>query len=304
MYKRRSALTRYDDYYEMLSDEVRTKAYKKAIQQTVKKGDIVVDLGSGTGILGLMAIKAGASKVYMIEKSDSIELAKEIVAHNGLNDKVVFFQSNSLEVVLPEKVDIIISETLGSFGIDENTVPFIVDARKRFLKDTGTIIPNKITVHIEPVESNECHEKLNFWKKIGGIDFSPAYHIFSQKIMIEEFQSENILSKGDPCFDIDFMTIENTPLFSTTYHGIDRPGTIHGFVGWFDLELAPKVMLSTSPKNPKTHWKQAFFPIQTPISVIKNDITEVQVLVKPKADNSDDTIIQYTYRCSQRANNN
>ena len=295
-----SALTRYEDFYAMLSDNIRHEAYQKAIDETVKSGDVVLDLGAGTGILGIMALKAGASKVYMIEKSDSIDLAKEIVIQNGFAEQVTYFNESSLEVELPEKVDVIVSETLGSFGVDENTLEFVIDARKRFLKEGGKIIPEEITVFIEPVESDECNQKLEFWRNIAGIDFAPAHHVFSQKMMVEKLQNKNILAHGDPFCSIDFNTIDDAALMSTTYHVIEKRGTIHGFAGWFDLQLSENVQLSTAADRPTTHWKQAFFPITEKVSVVPNDVVEIQMLVKPKSEASDSTFIKYDYRCTQR----
>lgn len=296
----RTALTRYEDFYNMLSDDIRHKAYEKAIKEIVKKGDIVLDLGAGTGILGFMALKAGAKKVYLIEKSDSIELAQEIAKHNKFTEQVIFLNESSLSANLPEKVDVIVSETLGPFGVDENTLEFMIDARNRFLKEDGKIIPEKLIVYIEPVESKKCIEKLDFWKSVGGIDFTPAHNLFSKKMMVEELNKDNILAQGDPFCNIDFYQAIDPSLMSTTYHVMRKKGTIHGLGGWFDLHLTPKIKISTKPGTPLTHWKQAFFPINEPIHVKPNDVMEIQMLVKPKHEASDSTYIQYDYRCSQR----
>jgi len=110
----------YDNYYQMLSDKVRMDAYRQAIFKTVKPGDVVVDMGAGTGLLGIWALQAGAKKVYAIEKTSAIELARDIARANNCLHKIEFIQKNSVDVELPEKADVLISETLGSFGIDES----------------------------------------------------------------------------------------------------------------------------------------------------------------------------------------
>ena len=70
----RKQLQLFDDHYDMLADGVRMTAYAEAIRRTVRPGDRVLDLGAGLGILGFMALKAGAAHVYAVEKSDSIDL--------------------------------------------------------------------------------------------------------------------------------------------------------------------------------------------------------------------------------------
>ena len=125
----RSAQTLYNDFYGMLSDSVRMEAFREAIQQVVKPGDVVVDLGAGTGILGFLALQAGAAKVFAIEQSDSMDLAKAVAAKNGMSDRIDFLNKNSKDVTLPVQADVIVSETLGSFGVDENTLEFTLDAR-------------------------------------------------------------------------------------------------------------------------------------------------------------------------------
>jgi protein arginine N-methyltransferase 1 len=296
-------LIKFDDFYNMLSDQVRSDAYKQAIEKVVKEGDVVLDLGAGTGILGLFALLAGASKVYMVEKSDSIELAKAVVAQNGFTDKVVFINKNSIDATIDEKVDVIISETLGNFGLDENTLEFIIDARDRFLKPNGKLIPENISLKLTPVESKANFDKLEFWKNISGVDFSPAYHIFSKKMMVTNIREEEYLAKPVEFAHIDFYEIDKPAIFNKSFHAIDKKGTIYGFAGWFEVMLVEGITISTSPTAPSTHWKQAFFPITAPIHVIEKDLLEISMMIGALEDNSDNTAIKYEYRCTQRTRN-
>ncbi len=300
MHTKSNQLIKFDDFYEMLSDDIRLDAYQKAIEKTVKQGDVVIDLGAGTGILGIMALKAGASKVYMIENSDAIDLAKAVVAHNGFSDQVIFMNQSSLDANIEEKADVIVSETLGNFGIDENTLTFSIDARNRFLKAGGRMIPERIDMMLTPVESKANFEKLAFWKNIHGIDFTPAYHIFSGKMMVALINPEEYLAKPIPFAHIDFYTISQPTIFNKTYHAINKAGTIYGFAGWFEVTLIDGVTISTSPLAPATHWKQAFFPINEAIKVIEKDLLEISMMVGASEGELDSTFIKYEYRCTQR----
>jgi type I protein arginine methyltransferase len=297
-----SAQTSYEGFYQMLSDDIRMQAYQKAIFQQVKTGDTVLDLGAGTGILSFLALKAGAKKVYLVEKTDSIQLAKIIAEKNGFSGQIEFLQQNSKQVALDEKVDIIISETLGSFAVDENTLDFILDARLRLLKEGGILLPSQIKLHLAPINVPEIYKKVTFWKQISGIDFSPAFDVFSRKIMIEDIHKKSLLSSAVEFSDLNLYAINQPDLQNKIHFKINKKGTIHGVAGWFDLSLTENIRLTTSPNNPLTHWKQAFFPFQQPIEVIQGDMMEFTLQVSAAEKNSDNTKITYDYRCTQLAN--
>ncbi len=292
----------YENYYQMLSDPVRMQAYKKAIFQIIKPGDIVIDLGTGTGILGLWAIQAGAARVYAIEKTNAIELAKSIAQANHCQDKMVFMQKNSLQVSLPEKADVLISETLGSFAIDENTLLFTNDARKRLLKENGKILPQGFDIFACPVESKQAYEKIDFWRHIEGLDFSPAFDLFSGKIMIEQINKQCLLSEAKKIASFDLMQDNNPDFHSRHYFPIKKAGKIHGIAGWFTVYLSDNITIDTAPGKAITHWKQAFFPFRESIDVIKNDVLDWSVKISGTQPDSDDCKIHYQYRCTQLKN--
>lgn len=295
------ALLGYDHYHQMLGDSIRMEAFREAIFSTVKRGDIVVDLGAGTGILGFWALQAGAQKVYAIEKTEAIDLARELAVVNGFEDKIEFIQKNSMEVELPERVDVLISETLGSFAIDENTLYFTSDARDRFLKEEGAMIPKSIELFVAPFEDSRIYEKLDFWRRIPGLDFSPAFDLFSKKIMIEEVESEHLLTGAISMGAIDLRTVENGGFAERAFISIRKSGTIHGVTGWFSAQLTNEIEISTSPDAPQTHWKQAVFPFPDSVKVSEGDVMDWSVSLGAREEDSDHTQLSYHYRCSQIA---
>lgn len=298
----RKTLTRFDDYQEMLSDAVRMHAYREAIAAVVRPGDVVVDLGAGLGILSFLAVRAGASKVYAIEQGGQIELARSLAAKNGLTSRIEFIQDGSKRVTLPAPANVLLSETLGSFGVDENTLDFTIDARERLLEPGGRMIPHALELYLAPVELPEGHGRVAFWNDVAGFDFSPAIDELMSRMSLSEVAPEALLATAQSFHEVDLRTQRRVSLERKLLFPIERKGVLHGLAGWFEVALSDDVSFRTSPSDPKTHWQQAFFPFRQPISVIRGDFLEVVFAIGPKAEHSDDTRVSYDYRCSQLAN--
>jgi len=138
----------------MLLDKIRCDAYREAIQRTVKPGDLVVDLGAGTGLLSFFALQAGARHVYAIEMTGIADAAAELIEANGFRDRVTLIRQSSKKAHLPERCDVLVTETLSAFCFDtENIIEFVADARERFLKPGGRVIPESADTFLLPISS-------------------------------------------------------------------------------------------------------------------------------------------------------
>src|SRR5216683_295755 len=128
-------------YAGMISDRGRTDAYARALEAVVRPTSAVLDVGTGTGMFALLACRFGARKVYAVEASNVIEIAREVAAANGFSERIVFIQGTSTKIDLPEKVDAIVSDIRGISPLFQGSVPALIDARDRFLAPGGTMIP-------------------------------------------------------------------------------------------------------------------------------------------------------------------
>jgi predicted RNA methylase len=139
----------YENHEKLLEDEIRLDTFRKAILKTVKPGDVVMDIGAGTGILSRFALEAGARKVYLVEENENIlSYAKKNLLKNDYGAKCIFIanRSNKMKTeFINEKIDVIISETIGSLGVNEGIIETLYDAR-RFLKTNGIVIPFSISL--------------------------------------------------------------------------------------------------------------------------------------------------------------
>ena len=113
--------------------------------RSVRPGDIVLDVGAGSGILSVFAARAGAARVYAVEETSIAVLAQDLVAANGVAEIVHVIQGDVLDIDLPERVDVVVSEWLGGFGIDEGMLVPVITARDRWLKPGGVMIPHSVT---------------------------------------------------------------------------------------------------------------------------------------------------------------
>lgn len=300
------AINLFDNYYDMMADKVRMDAYEKAIAKVVKKGDTVLDLGCGMGILSFLAVRAGAKKVFAVEKGDVINIAKEVAKKNKVDDRIVFIEGISRDVVLPEKVDVIVSETLGSFAVEENTLEFTIDARKRFLKEDGDLIPEALKLYLVPVENKKIYKKTAFWRDVAGFDFSYAKDELTKRLLIADIGKGDFLAEPLVYKGIDLVETNESAVNERVVFEFARDGILYGFAGWFEALLTNDVLIDTSPLSAMTHWRQAFFPIKEPISVRKGNYIIIDMKIAPASGslkegetNQDHTLISYDYFCSQ-----
>lgn len=105
------------DYHRMmLEDLTKMDAYARAVREVVRPGDIVLDVGAGTGVLSMLAARAGAARVHAVESMPVAELATELVAANGLADLVQVHRADLVEMARLEPVDRVIGDWMAAAG--------------------------------------------------------------------------------------------------------------------------------------------------------------------------------------------
>jgi hypothetical protein len=128
----------------LLNDRTRTDAFLEAIRRTVHPGDVVVDLGTGTGVLAVAAAQAGARRVFALEAGRVADHAERIIQKNLVGDRVSLIRGWSTQVELPEPADVLVGELLGNEAGGEDIADAFQDAIRRFLKPGGRVIPAKV----------------------------------------------------------------------------------------------------------------------------------------------------------------
>ncbi|MGW4566351.1 methyltransferase domain-containing protein, partial [Streptomyces sp. NPDC004561] len=153
----------WDDGFHdlMLGDRLRMTAYRSAITEAVRPGATVLDLGTGTGVLARWALEAGAARVYGIDLNERIlATAAERLAAAGHGDRFHPLPGLSFDLELPEPVDLVISEIMGNLADNENCVAILDDARRRFLRPGGAMLPRAVESYLAPVAAERAHARL------------------------------------------------------------------------------------------------------------------------------------------------
>ena len=272
-----------DEHRQYLLDQVRLNAFRRAIQESVKPGDVVVDLGSGTGILGLLACQVGAKRVYSIEESSLIELAREICRVNGFEDRVHFIKGLSTRITLPEPADVILADQVGHFGFEAGLFDYFSDARRRFLKPNGITIPGHIVFCIAPVEHELLWEQIEFWNRSPmGLDVRPARSVAANTGYPVKLTPEQLLGPSVEPLSVDPSLSGSESLRFTCTLSINKTGTLHGIGGWFVAHLSPSVTMSNSPlsEHPIDR-RNVFFPLDRPVPVQTGDSMTVTMHILP-----------------------
>lgn len=270
----------------MLNDRLRMQAYEKAIKETVKPGDVVIDLGAGTGILSLWALEAGASRVYAIELDPEIlAIASKSMSETKYADRFVAINKVSYDVNLPERVDILISEILGNLADNEDFQPIISDAIQRFLKPDGKCLPRDACSFIAPVTSKGAHNAI----RNGQVKtLTPSYQLeklMQQKAISNRFNlyydtvmpASSRLSKPQALQYYSDDWNQSATYLKERSFVIEDDALLTGFQCYFVATLSDTVCLDISGDslNERTcsdSWKHAYFPIEHCIEVRKGDI--------------------------------
>src|SRR5438445_7270472 len=200
------------DHGRMIADRVRGDAYARAIAATVRPDDIVVDLGTGTGIFAVLACRAGARRIYAIEQAGIVEVAREIAAANGCLDRIEFLESDSRKIDLTEKANVLIADLRGTIPFFTASLDALIDARNRFLGEGGALIPQRDVVFAALAESPEAytvHDQpwATRWE---GIDLTPARRLAVNGMKKRTIERGALISEPAIVFAIGYATIAAT----------------------------------------------------------------------------------------------
>ncbi|GLE01726.1 hypothetical protein PINS_up010560 [Pythium insidiosum] len=306
---------------QMLQDDLRMQSYRDAIFENPNhfKDKVVLDVGTGSGILAIWAAQAGARKVYAVEATDIAVQARKVIKANNQDHIITVIQSKIEDVELPEKVDVIISEWMGYFLLRESMFDSVIVARDRWLKPEGAMFPSHASMFIAPIcneddsnkRFNEFSNAMDNWRKFventrqqWGVDMSVLGNPFRKEqeqyslhtsAWVELEPSDLIGDEVEiAAWDLKSCTLEDMKEIQANFSfQVSTMSRFGGIAGWFDVDFkgcaenpAQKdVTLTTSPFVQPTHWGQQAFPLYPLTQVCDGDKIVGTVAVARRADN-------------------
>ncbi|XP_018576065.1 protein arginine N-methyltransferase 6 isoform X2 [Anoplophora glabripennis] len=261
----------------MLQDGPRNRAYKDAILSNKNefKDKVVLDVGAGTGILSVYCAQAGAKTVYAVEASNISRIAEQIVRENKYEDVIKVLNKKVEDVILPEKVDIIVSEWMGFYLLHEAMLDSVIIARDKFLKPDGLMFPESATLYSVPCSVPSMYE---YWQDVDGVSMQhlgmKIRENASKKPLTEIVTPEALLCDPEVVIWLDLreVTLDDIKSIEMRHVAVaNKQGQYQGICLWFTCTFPSVVTepftLSTEPEEPSTHWKQTVIVLPTSIQV-------------------------------------
>uniref|UniRef100_A0A8C6U3S4 Protein arginine methyltransferase 9 n=1 Tax=Neogobius melanostomus TaxID=47308 RepID=A0A8C6U3S4_9GOBI len=290
-------------HFLMLNDHRRNQKYQQAIERAVQSGcSTVLDIGTGTGILGMCAKKAGASEVYACELSKTMyELACEVVSANGLGGSINILHMKSLEMEvprdIPKRVSLVVTETVDAGLFGEGIMESLIHAWHNLLlprqtdesessepSATGRVIPAGATVFGMAIKCPEIRRHHGLCvSEVGGLSLADSGELRSPVSCssvpddsMEPYTTERLsrlpggytaLTLPFTALNIDFNNVQELEGLSSRpvqqmWLPVTQEGELDALAVWFQLHLDEDNSLSTKPHE-DTCWEQAIYPVHT-----------------------------------------
>ncbi|XP_071127161.1 protein arginine N-methyltransferase 9-like [Mytilus edulis] len=276
-------------HFRMLNDVRRNCAYRIAIRRAAQRGHrSVLDIGSGTGILSLFAMKAGIPEIHACEKSKTMcEIANDVFRANKAQDTIDLICKTSTDILIPDdipdRVSLVVTETFDAALFGENIVSTVQHALQNLMIPVDddkeelnpTVIPCGATIYVCPIECETIRNKNRFlFSGLQNVDIAYIPIHCTTGSRVDPYTTENLSTLrgsykplADPVIltKVNFTSLEELDILCSGIQwdadvDVTKCGKLDAIALWFDLHLDEDISISTDPTN-KNCWEQAIYPV-------------------------------------------
>lgn len=277
------------EHARMLHDDRRTGDYLAALAAAVRPGDVVLDIGTGSGVLAVAAARAGARHVYAVEASDIAGVAREVFEINGVADRVTLLPGWSRQIELPERADLLVAEVIGNEPFEEEILETTLDARRRLLKPGARLVPNTLTLLARPVRLPEAEIRqrafgraaVGRWRDLYDIDFQPLLDAAIPGPVPTITEGEVVatwpqVGSSVVLTSVDLAAFEEPSLHATADLTVDLPGPVNAIAVTFRADLHDAIVHTLDPwRWPTSSWATSVWVLPEPMDVGPESILRV-----------------------------
>ncbi|MDH3327727.1 MAG: protein arginine N-methyltransferase [Desulfobulbaceae bacterium] len=270
----------------MMNDRFRNDAYYNALQNAITPDTSVLEIGTGSGLLAMMAARLGARQVTTCEAVTEIaETARAIVAENGFTPPVTVVSKISTKLEIGEdmddRADLLVSEILSSEFLGEGVLTSIEDAKRRLLKPGASIIPARGSIQFALFGGADIEQNIRV-DDVYGFDLSRFNTIVAPKqIVFRNDLNIELLTDETCAFFFDFAGTKRFPsnerkIIEVPVH---KAGRCCGIIQWLKLEMDDSVVFENHPsnKNPSTSWQHCVYAFPTAIDMLPGQVAVISV---------------------------
>jgi type II protein arginine methyltransferase len=270
----------------MMNEHERNQAYQDGLRAIVTPEKVVFEVGTGSGLLAMMAARLGAKKVFTCEAVPLIaETPRKIVERNGFADRITVLAKPSHAVQLgpdmPARADVLVHEIFSSELLGEHVLPAIEDAKRRLLAPGGDVLPGAASIMIALVGGETLGRYLHVGQSFG-FDLGDFNGIHPTKVpLYREDLAPVLLSEDVAAFRFDFRKDASFPADSRTLDiRASADGLCYGVIQWIHVELGEGIAFENHPSRPRavTNWQQTIYGFGEPIRLAAGSIVSVRAL--------------------------
>jgi len=269
------------EHARMLHDDRRTRDFISAVTAAVRPGDVVLDIGTGSGVLAVAAARAGAKHVYAVEASDIAAVAARVFEANRVQDQITLVPGWSRQIELPERADLLVAEVIGNEPLEEEILETTLDARRRLLKPGARLVPHALELLARPLLLPEAEIRqrvfgraaVERWRGLYGIDFRPLLDVAAEDPVYSVTEGEVAATwppAGPPVVlaSVDLTTVEEASVRAVADLVVDPPGPVNAVAVTFRALLHDRIAHTFDPwKWPASSWATSVWVLPEPAYV-------------------------------------